>query len=115
PDAHVKIGSAFQTLRLRADQGSARVSWAEYDAALGVVLDASATIDPKKRGPEFILMPYGGFAWSGVDNGITGIPEDNSFGLFLGLGAKSRSNVTFGIELRLVDQTALALSAGMVF
>ncbi len=115
PDAHLKIGSVFQTLRIRADQGTARASWAEYDAALGAVLDTRATVDPKKGGAEFILMPYGGFAWSGVDNFVAGGQEDESFGLFLGLGAKSRSNVTLDLELRLVDQTALALSAGMVF
>lgn len=115
PDAHLKIGTAFQTLRIRADEGANRASWAEYDAALGVVFDASATVDPKKRGTEFMLMPYGGLAWSGVDDGVTGLQEDDSFGLFLGLGAKSRGNVTLGLELRLVDQTALALSAGMAF
>jgi hypothetical protein len=115
PDAHVKIGTAFQTLRIRADEGANRASWAEYDAALGVVFDASATVDPKRRGAEFMLMPYGGLAWSGVDNFVAGGQEDDSFGLFLGLGAKSRSNVTLGLELRLVDQTALALSAGMAF
>jgi hypothetical protein len=115
PDAHVKIGTAFQTLRIRADEGANRASWAEYDAALGVVLDASAAVDPKKRGTEFLLMPYGGLAWSGVDHTLGGGQEDDSFGLFLGLGAKSRSNVTLGLELRLVDQTALALSAGMAF
>jgi hypothetical protein len=114
PEANLKIGSVFQTLRIRADETNLRSSWTEYDAALGVSMDMTASRDPKKRPTEFALVPYAGFAWSGVD--VEGGPvEDDSFGLFLGLGAKSRSNVTFGIELRLVDQTALALNVGMAF
>ena len=115
-DANLKVGSVFQTTRIRADQGTGRASWSEYDAALGVAFDAEGGVDPKKpRTTEFALMPYGGLAWSGVDNGVTGNQEDDSFGLFGGLAAKTRGGFGFGVELRLVDQTALSLGASMAF
>lgn len=115
PDANLKIGSVFQTLRLRADQGAGRASWAEYDAALGATIDLTGPRDPRQRAAQFGLMPYGGFAWSGVDNGVTGAQEDDAFGLFLGLAAKAQGNVHFGAEVRLVDQTALSVNAGVTF
>jgi hypothetical protein len=114
PDANLKIGSVFQTLRIRADETNLRSSWTEYDAALGVSMDMTASRDPKKRQTEFALVPYGGFAWSGVDVG-GGPAEDDAFGLFLGFNAKAQSNFNFGVELRLVDQTALSLGASMAF
>jgi hypothetical protein len=115
PDANLKIGSVFQTLRIRADETNFRSSWTEYDAALGVSMDMTASRDPKKRQTEFALVPYGGFAWSGVDLDALGAIEDDSFGLFLGFNAKAQSNFNFGVELRLVDQTALSLGAAMAF
>jgi hypothetical protein len=116
-DANLKVGSVFQTTRIRADldAGPGRASWSEYDAALGVAFDTEGGVDPKKRTTEFALMPYGGFAWSGVDNGVAGGQEDDSFGLFGGLAAKTRGGFNFGVELRLVDQTALSLGASMAF
>jgi len=116
-DANLKVGSVFQTTRIRADldAGPGRASWSEYDAALGVAFDTGGSVDPKKRTTEFALMPYGGFAWSGVDNGVTGSLEDDSFGLFGGLAVKARGGFNFGAELRLVDQTALSLGASMAF
>src|SRR3990172_6752209 len=112
PEANLKIGSVFQTLRIRADETNLRSSWTEYDAALGVSMDMTASRDPKKRQTEFALVPYGGFAWSGVE--WDGLPvEDDAFGLFLGFNAKAQSNFNFGVELRLVDQTALSLGASM--
>lgn len=114
-DANLKVGSVFQTTRIRMDQGTGRASWSEYDAALGVTFDTEAGADQKKRAAEFALMPYGGFAWSGVDNGVAGGQEDDSFGLFGGLAAKGRGGFGFGVELRLVDQTALSLGASMAF
>ena len=115
PEANLKIGSVFQTLRIRADETNLRSSWTEYDAALGVSMDMTASRDPKKRQTEFALVPYGGFAWSGVDLDTLGAIEDDSFGLFLGFNAKAQSNFNFGVELRLVDQTALSLGASMAF
>lgn len=116
PDANIKIGSVFQTLRIRAedDATSTRAGWAEYDAALGISVDLAGPADPKHRATQFGLIPYGGFAWSGLD--LSGNPvEDGAFGVFLGLGAKAQGNVQFGAELRLVDQTALSVSGSMMF
>jgi hypothetical protein len=114
--SNLKIGSVFQTTRIRAenDNTGARVGWAEYDAALGVSMDMAGSRDPKRRQTEFGLVPYGGFAWSGLD--LDGsAEEDDAFGLFVGLNAKAQGNVTFGVELRLVDQTAVSLGAGTTF
>jgi hypothetical protein len=44
-----------------------------------------------------------------------GTVEDNAYGLFVGLNAKAQGNVDFGVELRLVDQTAISLGAGTTF
>lgn len=114
PDAKLKIGSVFQTTRIRAEDSSVRRSWAEYDAALGVSMDLAGPRDPKQRSTQFGLIPYGGFAWSGLD--LSGGPvEDDAFGIFLGLGAKAQGNLQLGAEVRLVDQTALSINAGMAF
>jgi len=116
PEAHLKIGSVVQTMRIRADDNNGvRTSWSEYDAALGVVFDVTGATDPKNRQSQFSLMPYGGFAWSGVDFDTAGAVEDQSFGLFVGLGANLQGNLRVGAELRLVDQTALSVSGGLVF
>ncbi|MFZ5875058.1 MAG: hypothetical protein ACOYXU_01495 [Nitrospirota bacterium] len=114
PSANLKIGSVFQTTRIRAEDSGTRVGWAEYDAALGVSLDLAGPKDPNRRQAELGLLPYGGFSWSGLD--LDGsAAEDNAFGLFVGLNAKAQGNVNFGVELRLVDQTALSLGAGTTF
>lgn len=116
PDANLKIGSVFQTMRIRAenDTSGARMSWAEYDAALGAVLDLTGPKDPKQRSTQFGLMPYGGLAWSGLD--LSGSPaEDDAFGVFLGLAAKAQGDVQFGAEVRLIDQTALSLVASFAY
>lgn len=116
PEANLKIGSVFQTLRIRAedDATSTRFGWTEYDAALGVTIDLAGPKDPKQRITQFGLMPYGGFAWSGLDINGSAV-EDNAFGVFLGLGAEAQGNVQFGAEVRLVDQTAISVNAGMTF
>ncbi len=116
PDANIKIGSVFQTLRIRAedDATGTRVGWAEYDAALGITADLAGPTDPKQRATQFGLMPYGGLAWSGLDTNGTA-REDSAFGVFLGLGAKAQGNFQFGAELRLVDQTALSVNGSMMF
>lgn len=114
PSANLKVGSVFQTTRIRAEDNGVRNDWAEYDAALGVSLDMAGSRDPKSRQTQFGLTPYGGFAWSGLD--INGGPsEDDAFGLFVGLNASAQGNFNFGVELRLVDQTALSVSAGTTF
>ncbi|MEW6684313.1 MAG: hypothetical protein AB1451_15560 [Nitrospirota bacterium] len=116
PEANLKIGSVFQTMRIRAENetSGARMSWTEYDAALGAAVDLSGPTDPKQRATQFGLVPYGGLAWSGLD--LSGNPaEDDAFGVFLGLGAKAQGNVQFGAEIRLVDQTALSVGASMAF
>lgn len=114
PEANIKIGSVFQTLRIRAEDDNGRQSWSEYDAALGVTLDLTGSGDPKQRATQFGLMPYGGLAWSGLDiNGTAS--EDSAFGVFVGLAAKAQGNFQFGAELRLVDQAALSVSGSMMF
>jgi hypothetical protein len=109
PQSHVKIGSVFQTTYTRTEDSSVRVGFNEYDAALGATLDMNLSPDRKQRSSQLLLMPYGGFAWSGLD--IDGIAvEDDSFGLFLGLQAKTGKAVSFGAEVRLIDQTAIGLN-----
>lgn len=105
PDANVKIGTVLQTVRIRAEDDSTRLGWAEYDAALGAFLDS--------RGAQAIL-PYGGVAWSGLD--LQGnAAEDDSFGFFLGVLARLGGNVQVGVELRVPDQTAISANVGFVF
>ncbi len=111
PDANVKIGSVLQTVRIRAEDGDNRFSWSEYDAALGVYLDAGSH---SPRAGQAALVPYGGIVWSGLDiNG--GAAEDDTFGLFLGVLARMGGNFQVGIELRIPDQTALGINAGFAF
>lgn len=105
PDANLKIGSVLQTTRIRAEDDSTRLGWAEYDAALGAFLDS--------RGSQAII-PYGGVAWSGLD--IEGrAVEDDAFGFFLGVLARLGGNFQVGVELRIPDQTAIGATAGFVF
>ncbi|MFQ5598074.1 MAG: hypothetical protein ACE5GK_08490, partial [Nitrospiria bacterium] len=62
------------------------------------------------------LTTYGGFAFSSADiEGVGGGKEDNPFGFFAGLLVTINENATAGIELRLVDQTAVSLSAIVPF
>lgn len=112
PDAKLKIGSVAQTVRLRAKDGSARLSLTEYDLAIGGYLDAPIGRSP--RSGEMIFLPYGGLVFSGVDvNG--GAAEENAFGLFMGLAMRMGGNVLVGIELRIPEQTALAVQASVAF
>lgn len=106
PDANLKIGTVLQTTRIRAEDDSTRLGWAEYDAALGVFLDS--------RGSQAII-PYGGVVWSGLDIDAFGAVEDDSFGFFLGVLARLGGNFQVGVELRVPDQTAIAATAGFVF
>lgn len=110
-DANLKIGSVLQTVRIRGEDGDARFGWSEYDAALGLYLDAGSS---SPRAGQAALVPYGGIVWSGLDiNG--GAVEDDTFGFFLGLLAKIGGNFQAGVELRVPDQTALALNLGFIF
>jgi len=116
PEANLKIGSVFQTLRIRAEDNATgnRQSWAEYDAAVGAALDLAGTTDPKQKSGQLGLVPYGGLAWSGLD--LSGNPSgDDAFGVFLGLGVKAQGNLLLGAELRLIDQSALSVNASIAF
>ncbi|MBI5197383.1 MAG: hypothetical protein HZA19_02120 [Nitrospirae bacterium] len=110
PQSRLKIGSVFQTTHTRAEDDSIKRGFNEYDAALGMSLDMNLlSMDSKQRASQLSLIPYGGFTWSGLDvNGNAW--EDDSFGLFLGIQAKTRTPVSFGAEIRLVDQTAISLN-----
>ncbi|WDT77323.1 MAG: hypothetical protein MPW16_08915 [Candidatus Manganitrophus sp.] len=106
PDANLKIGTVLQTTRIRAEDDSTRLGWAEYDAALGAFLDS--------RGSKQAVVPYGGVAWSALD--IEGTAqEDDAFGFFLGALARLGGNFQVGVEFRIVDQTAISANAGFVF
>jgi hypothetical protein len=105
PDANLKIGTVLQTVRIRAEDDSERLGWAEYDAALGAFLDS--------RGSQAII-PYGGVVWSGLDLEGRAV-EDDSFGFFLGVLARLGGNFQVGVELRVPDQTAIAATAGFTF
>lgn len=111
PDVNLKIGSVIQTVRIRAEDGAARLGWAEYDAALGLFLDAGSGAP---RAGQATLIPYGGVVWSGLDI-QGGAAEDDTFGFFLGLATKIGGNFTAGVELRIPDQTAIAINAGFAF
>lgn len=111
PDANLKIGSVFQTTHVRADDGPSRVSLTEYDAAIGAAIDMGGS---KRQRGQYTLIPYFGLAWSGMDiNGVTA--EDDGFGLFLGAAANAPGAVSFGGELRIVDQIAISLNVGVPF
>lgn len=112
PDAKLKIGSVAQTVRLRAKDGGDRLSFTEYDLAIGGYVDAPIGRTP--RAGEVIFLPYGGLVFSGVDvNG--GAAEENAFGLFMGLAMRMGGNVLVGVELRIPEQTALAVQASVAF
>ncbi|NKE69284.1 hypothetical protein [Candidatus Manganitrophus noduliformans] len=105
-DVNLKIGTVFQTTRIRAEDDSTRFGWAEYDAALGAFLDS--------RGSRQAVIPYGGVAWSALD--VEGrASEDDAFGFFLGALARLGGNFQVGVEFRIVDQTAISANAGFVF
>ncbi|MFY9270270.1 MAG: hypothetical protein WAO55_11055 [Candidatus Manganitrophaceae bacterium] len=106
-NTNLKIGSVFQTVRLRAEENNNRRGWSEYDAALGLYYDAGSQ---SPRAGEAVLVPYGGVAWSGLD--LTGSPaEEKTFGVFMGLLAKIGGNFHVGLELRFPEQTSLGLQA----
>ena len=112
PDANIKIGTVAQTVQLRAKDGGDRVSFTEYDLALGAYFDVPSS--RAQRSGEVMFLPYGGLVFSGVDiNGRAA--EEDAFGLFVGLAMKIGGNVHVGIELRIPEQTALSVQAGIAF
>lgn len=112
PDVNLKIGSVAQTTQLRVKDGGDRLAFTEYDLALGAYIDTPSS--RSARAGDVVLLPYGGLAYSGVDlNGNAS--EKRAFGLFGGVALKMGSNVHVGIELRVADQTALAVEAGIAF
>src|SRR5574341_968275 len=50
--------------------------------AFGVSMRLAGPRDPKQRSTQFGLIPYGGFAWSGLDLDTLGAVEDDAFGIF---------------------------------
>jgi hypothetical protein len=112
PDANLKIGSVAQITQIRAKDGDTRISFKDYDLALGAYFDASR--GRAQRSGDIVFLPYGGFAFSGVDLEGNGVEED-VFGLFFGLAMRMGGNVHVGIELRLPEQTALGIQAGFAF
>ncbi|MFQ5579955.1 MAG: hypothetical protein ACE5FZ_05030 [Nitrospiria bacterium] len=125
PDTNIKVGTVVQTLRMRGEQDGGvgagpgdldgtRHAFTEYDLAVGAYYTPPKSRGKKKRKKEFVLLPYGGLVWSGVE--IDGAPkEDDTFGLFVGTVVKTGGKVQYGIELRIPDQTALSFSASFPF
>ncbi len=119
PKAGIKIGSVAQMTQIRADKGNIRQSLRSYDLALGLYADSGQLAASQGKG--LVLTTYGGLAFSSVDIEGTGTgggfagKEDNSYGLFVGLLAKMNQRSNVGIELRLVDQTALSLFSAISF
>ncbi len=112
PDANIKIGTVAQTVQLRAKDGGDRFSFTEYDLAIGAYFDVPSS--RAQRSGEVMLLPYGGLVFSGVDRNGRAAEED-AFGLFVGLAMKIGGNVHVGIELRIPEQTALSVQAGIAF
>ncbi len=115
-DMNLKIGTVAQMLQIRADaDGGGRNSFTEYDFAVGAYIDAGGAAAPEGRS---VLTSYGGFVFSGLEiessGGGTAL-EDNSFGAFAGLLMKVNQKTEVGIELRLLDQTALSFSFAFAF
>ncbi len=113
---HLKIGSVAQVLQVRADvDGGGRQGFTEYDLALGAYVDSEGLNTSANR---TVLAPYGGFVLSGLEIDQSGAPvvlEDDSFGLFAGILIKLDKKTEAGIELRLLEQTALAIYTSFAF
>lgn len=116
PSAGIKIGSVIQMTQIRADKGSVRQSLRSYDLALGLFGDTGTS-----QSRALVLTTYGGLVFSSVDIEGTGTArgfagkENNAYGLFAGLLMKMNPRSAMGIELRLVDQTALSLYTSIAF
>jgi len=114
PEMNIKIGSVAQMLQIRSDINDVRQSYTEYDFAIGAYLDPGARA---KAGKQTHLATYGGLVFSSVDiEGNASIAkEDSSLGAFVGLLMNLNRGIQAGLELRLLDQTALSLSATYAF
>jgi len=115
-DINLKVGSVAQMMQVRADaDGGGRNSFTEYDFAVGAYLDAGGAAASQGRS---VVTTYGGFAFSGLEietSGGRAALEDSSFGAFVGLLMKMDQKTEVGAELRLLDQTALAIYVAFAF
>jgi len=115
PGMNLKIGSVVQMTQVRADRRSDRASYKTYDVALGVFMDEARS--SQKRGA--YLSSYGGLVFSSADveggNSSISLKENGSYGFFAGLLMRMNQNATLGMELRLVDQTALSFYTAFPF
>jgi len=115
PDLKVKIGSVAQVLQIRADFDGSRQSYTAYDFAVGAYLDPG--MSKAKSEKKTHLATYGGLVFSSVDiessNAVA--KEGNSIGAFMGLIMNLNRGLQAGLELRLLDQTALSLSTSYAF
>lgn len=113
---NLKIGSVAQVLQVRADvDGGGRQAFTEYDLALGAYIDAGE-VDTSSN--LTILAPYGGIVLSGLEIHQSDAPvvlEDDSFGVFVGILLRLNKKTEAGIELRLLEQTALTLYTSFAF
>jgi hypothetical protein len=113
PTANLKIGSVVQMMQVRGDLRGTRASLTAYDVALGVFMD-----NPSTQGGA-LLSSYGGFVFSSADVEVltpsATFKEDTSYGLFAGILMDLNQKTRAGIELRLVDQTALSLYTSFAF
>lgn len=114
PDANLKIGSVMQMTQIRADQKGVRASYKAYDLALGVFTDNLSI----QKGSA-MLSTYGGIVLSSADVEGGGsnviLKENGSYGFFVGALINMNRRATAGIELRLVDQTAISLYTAFPF
>ncbi len=115
PDANLKIGSVMQMTQIRADQKGARASYKAYDLALGVFMDK-----PSFQQGGATLSTYGGLVFSSADIEVVSaspgaFKENGSYGFFAGVLMDMNQRATAGIELRLIDQTAVSLYTAFPF
>jgi len=113
---NLKIGSVFQMLQIRADvDGGGRQSFREYDFALGAFVNTDGS---RSAGNRAVVTTYGGFVFSGLEidgSGAASLHEDDSVGVFVGLLMDIKGKTELGVELRLVEQTALSINASFPF
>lgn len=113
PNANLKIGSVVQMTQVRADRQGARAAYKAYDFALGVFMDK-----PAQKGGA-MLSTYGGLVFSSADVEVVSpalaLKENGSYGFFAGVLMNMNQRSSVGLELRLVDQTALSFFTAFAF
>ena len=105
-DNGIRLGvdGNFRNTAPSLDEVDVDLEYSEWQIALGV----SKQIDQ--------FVPYGGIKYSDVKAELT-VPglgsedtgSDNIFGIFLGCDFLAKENLSFGIEGRFIDETALAI------